>query len=60
MAWVRIFCSMLRIIVPIAIQWELKNGDAQIDRLRARPVDDNSSGGPSSSSDGVSRSGKSN
>ena len=42
---------MLRIIVPIAIQWELKNGDAQIDRLRMRPQNDESG---ASSSDGVS------
>ena len=40
LAWVRIFCSMLKIIVPLAIQWEMKNGDAQIDRLRLRSADD--------------------
>ena len=51
LAWVRIFCSMLKIIVPIAIQWEMKNGEAQIDRLRARPADE--SGSESGNSSGV-------
>jgi hypothetical protein len=38
-AWVRIFCSMLKVLVPNAVDWELKNGDAQIDCLRHKTGD---------------------
>lgn len=33
-AWVKIFSKMLAVIVPVALAYELTNGEAQIDRLR--------------------------
>ena len=33
-AWIRIFCRMIRIMIPSAVQYELENGEAQ--RLRMK------------------------
>ena len=37
-AWIRIFCRMIRIMIPSAVQYELENGEAQ--RLRTKLQDE--------------------
>ena len=32
-AWIRIFCRMIRIMIPLAVHYEMENGDAQKTRL---------------------------
>ena len=37
-AWIRIFCRMIRIMIPLAVHYEIENGEAQ--RARMRTQDD--------------------
>lgn len=38
-AWVKIYSRMLRTIVPVAVSMELKDGSAQVNRLKTYTVD---------------------